>query len=534
VKVLRKKISKLKQVRPKLIKRIKLLQLFSAGQKRGFGSAGFFSKLMAKPCCRNGKNNPSGAGPFCPGSKATEGCLPKQKSEKNAGVRGHVPSGHSCAAPWVKLMAKPYWFFQNQYAPIADSLILKILPVLPPDLRPILKTGQKIAVSDLNRLYQKIIYRNDRLKKFLKEAATTRSEATRFSHRLLQESVDNLIENGKGGVKPETDSRGRALKSLSVILKGKSGRFRQHLLGKRVDYSGRSVIVVGPYLKMHECGIPYKMAIELFMPFLLKRIISQGLAQTVVGAKTVIRTNRSLTENVLREIMGGTPVILNRAPTLHRLGIQSFLPILVAGKAIILHPLVCTSFNADFDGDQMGVHVPLTAEARAEALKLMLSRNNLFSPATGEPLAFPTQDMLLGIYFLTIEKPLSAAAPRRAKTGLYFNSIEAVQIQHNKKKISDAREEKLHSNIWVKLETNVQTGRGAHQPVEIRVHLLGNQQEIFTKLLRNLELRKPNSHRACGGPFQIRGADKEKNKYVRTTPGQILFNLLIQRSLFFA
>ncbi|CAM5999088.1 unnamed protein product, partial [Sphagnum balticum] len=285
-----------------------------------------------------------------------------------------------------------------------ESMLLKVLPVLPADLRPIMKLGDEIAVSDLNRLYQKIIYRNDRLKTIIKQPKTEYSNEIRFAHRLLQEAVDNLIDNGKSGTKAETDSRGRALKSFTEILKGKSGRFRQNLLGKRVDYSGRSVIVVGPKLKLHECGIPYEMASELFLPFLLKRIFNSKIAKTLKGAKTLIRTNIPFTKELLREIMQVTPVLLNRAPTLHRLGIQAFQPKLVEGKAILLHPLVCPAFNADFDGDQMGVHVPITVEARAEALKLMFSRNNLLSAATGDPLVLPSQDMVLGSYYLTTEK----------------------------------------------------------------------------------------------------------------------------------
>ena len=282
-----------------------------------------------------------------------------------------------------------------------QDMILSVLPVLPPDLRPIVKMGNQIAASDLNRLYQRVIYRNDRLKKFLKDPATSNSYEMKYAQRLLQEAVDNLIQNGKSGVATEKDSRGRALKSLSDILKGKQGRFRQYLLGKRVDYSGRSVIVVGPKLKLHECGLPKDMALELYLPFLLKRILNDKLSRTVVGAKMLIKTNPPLVWELLREIMQACPVLLNRAPTLHRLGIQAFQPKLIDGKAILLHPLVCSAFNADFDGDQMAVHVPITVEARAEAWKLMLSRNSILAPATGDPLAIPSQDMVLGCYYLT-------------------------------------------------------------------------------------------------------------------------------------
>ena len=308
-------------------------------------------------------------------------------------------------------------FLRTDSAP--ESMILNILPVLPPDLRPIVKIGGQIAASDLNRLYQRVMYRNERLKKFLKDPATSQSYEMKYAQRLLQEAVDNLIQNGKAGSIPERDSRGRTLKSLSEILKGKQGRFRQYLLGKRVDYSGRSVIVVGPKLKLHQCGIPKEMALELFLPFLLKRILHENLARTVAGAKNLIKTDKNLVWELLREIMQVTPVLLNRAPTLHRLGIQAFQPKLVDGRAILLHPLSCPAFNADFDGDQMAVHVPITVEARAEAWKLMLARNNLLSPATGEPIVLPSQDMVLGCYYVTVlNRAYNQVYSSGRKTGL--------------------------------------------------------------------------------------------------------------------
>nr|AYQ94835.1 RNA polymerase beta' subunit [Follicularia botryoides] len=296
------------------------------------------------------------------------------------------------------------------------SMLLTTLPVLPPDLRPILKMQDQIAASDLNRLYQRVIYRNDRLKRFRQDLALNHSFEIRYAQRLLQEAVDNLIQNGKGGVTPERDSGGRSLKSLSEILKGKQGRFRQYLLGKRVDYSGRSVIVVGPKLQIHQCGLPKEIAIELYLPFLIQRILHYGFARTVIGAKTLIQSNHpkqaNLCLSLLSELMQTHPIFLNRAPTLHRLGIQAFQPKLVEGRAILLHPLVCPAFNADFDGDQMAVHLPLTVEARAEAWKLMFAPNHLISAATGEPLLLPSQDMVLGCYYLTnevlkIKKPLA-------------------------------------------------------------------------------------------------------------------------------
>jgi DNA-directed RNA polymerase beta' subunit len=285
------------------------------------------------------------------------------------------------------------------------SMILTLLPVLPPDLRPILKIQNQIAASDLNRLYQRVIYRNDRLKKFRKDPALIYSFEVKYAQRLLQEAVDNLIQNEKGGLNSESDSRGRLFKSLSESLKGKQGRFRQYLLGKRVDYSGRSVIVVGPKLKINECGLPKEMALELFLPFLIKRIIHYKFAKTIIGAKNLIKTNKNLTCYLLSEIMQTHPILLNRAPTLHRLGVQAFQAKLIQGRAILLHPLVCSAFNADFDGDQMAVHIPLTTEARAEAWKLMLARNHLISAASGDPIMLPSQDMVLGCYYLTTDPP---------------------------------------------------------------------------------------------------------------------------------
>ena len=274
------------------------------------------------------------------------------------------------------------------------SMILSVLPVLPPDLRPIVKLDRsKIAVSDLNKLYQYVILRNRRLWRLTRKADfhCLNSEAFQYTQRLLQESVDNLIENKSGG-------------SLSDLFKGKKGRFRQNLLGKRVDYSGRSVIVVGPFLKIYECGIPREIAYELFQPFLIRSLISQKKAHTIFGAKkllTYLSQEKPFLWNFLKKIVEKHPLLLNRAPTLHRLSVQAFLPRLVEGRAILLHPLVCSPFNADFDGDQMGVHIPLCFEARGEAWKLMWSQNNLFSVATGNPVFSPSQDMILGSCFLT-------------------------------------------------------------------------------------------------------------------------------------
>ena len=281
-------------------------------------------------------------------------------------------------------------------------MILSILPVLPPDLRPIIQLAvNQMAISDLNKLYQRVLFRNQRIQRLKIGHYSNTSEESQYAQRLLQESVDSLIENGKGGIFPSSAGNGRPLKSLSDILKGKKGRFRQNLLGKRVDYSGRSVISAGPYLKTYECGIPREMAVELFQPFLIRRLILQKKAYTILGAKEFIQEGGQMVYEFISETIQNYPVLLNRAPTLHRLSIQSFQPKLVEGRAILLHPLVCAAFNADFDGDQMAVHIPLSYEARSEAWKLLWSQNSVLSPATGRPVLAPTQDIVLGWYYLT-------------------------------------------------------------------------------------------------------------------------------------
>ena len=280
-----------------------------------------------------------------------------------------------------------------------SGMVLDAVPVIPPDLRPMVQLdGGRFATSDLNDLYRRVINRNNRLKRLLDLGAP--EIIVNNEKRMLQEAVDALFDNGRRG-RPVTGPGNRALKSLSDMLKGKQGRFRQNLLGKRVDYSGRSVIVVGPQLKLHQCGLPKQMALELFKPFVMKRLVDLNHAQNIKSAKRMVERSRPVVWDVLEEVISEHPVLLNRAPTLHRLGIQAFEPQLIEGKAIQIHPLVCTAFNADFDGDQMAVHVPLSAEAQAEARVLMLSSNNILSPANGRPITTPTQDMVLGIYFLT-------------------------------------------------------------------------------------------------------------------------------------
>src|SRR5487761_1858030 len=288
-------------------------------------------------------------------------------------------------------------FLNTRNSPM--GMVLDCIPVIPPDLRPMVQLdGGRFATSDLNDLYRRVINRNNRLKRLLDLGAP--DIIVNNEKRMLQEAVDALFDNGRRG-RPVAGQSGRPLKSLSDMLKGKQGRFRQNLLGKRVDYSGRSVIVVGPQLKLHQCGLPKMMALELFKPFVMKRLIETQVAQNIKSAKRMVERRKTVVWDVLEEVIHEHPVLLNRAPTLHRLGIQAFEPVLVEGKAIQVHPLVCHAFNADFDGDQMAVHLPLSAEAQAEALILMLSANNILTPAHGAPLATPSQDMVLGAYYLT-------------------------------------------------------------------------------------------------------------------------------------
>ena len=283
-----------------------------------------------------------------------------------------------------------------------EWMVMTVLPVLPPDLRPLVPLdGGRFATSDLNDLYRRVINRNNRLKRLLDLIAP--DIIVRNEKRMLQESVDALLDNGRRG-RAITGSNRRPLKSLADMIKGKQGRFRQNLLGKRVDYSGRSVITVGPYLHLHQCGLPKKMALELFRPFIYAKLESRGYATTIKAAKKMVEREDAIVWDILAEVIREHPILLNRAPTLHRLGIQAFEPLLIEGKAIQLHPLVCAAFNADFDGDQMAVHVPLTLEAQLEARALMMSTNNVLSPANGDPIIVPSQDVVLGLYYMTREK----------------------------------------------------------------------------------------------------------------------------------
>ncbi len=283
-----------------------------------------------------------------------------------------------------------------------EWIIMDVIPVIPPELRPMVQLdGGRFATSDLNDLYRRVINRNNRLSRLLQLRAP--DIIVRNEKRMLQEAVDALIDNGRRG-RPVTGPGNRPLKSLSDMLRGKQGRFRQNLLGKRVDYSGRSVIVVGPELKMYQCGLPKEMALELFKPFVMKKLVHEGYAHNIKSAKRMVEKVRPEVWDVLEDVIQGHPVLLNRAPTLHRLGIQAFEPVLVEGRAIKLHPLACTAYNADFDGDQMAVHVPLSVEAQSEARFLMLAANNILKPQDGRPVVSPTQDMVIGSYYLTIAK----------------------------------------------------------------------------------------------------------------------------------
>src|SRR5450631_1408211 len=315
-------------------------------------------------------------------------------------LRGEIAVAQGTEKPkkLVKRLKVVEAFLESGNRP--EWMILTVVPVIPPELRPLVPLdGGRFATSDLNDLYRRVINRNNRLKRLMELKAP--DIIVRNEKRMLQESVDALFDNGRRG-RVITGANKRPLKSLADMLKGKQGRFRQNLLGKRVDYSGRSVIVVGPELKLHQCGLPKKMALELFKPFIYSRLDAKGLSTTVKQAKKLVEKEKPEVWDILDEVIREHPVLLNRAPTLHRLGIQAFEPVLIEGKAIQLHPLVCAAFNADFDGDQMAVHVPLSLEAQLEARVLMMSTNNILHPANGQPIIVPSQDIVLGLYYLTL------------------------------------------------------------------------------------------------------------------------------------
>jgi DNA-directed RNA polymerase subunit beta' len=322
-----------------------------------------------------------------------------------------------------------------------EWMILTVIPVIPPDLRPLVPLdGGRFATSDLNDLYRRVINRNNRLKRLIELSAP--DIIIRNEKRMLQESVDALFDNGRRG-RTITGPNKRPLKSLSDMLKGKGGRFRQNLLGKRVDYSGRSVIVVGPELRLHQCGLPKKMALELFKPFIYSKLEERGYVTTIKSAKKMVEAEKSVVWDILDDVIKEHPVLLNRAPTLHRLGIQAFEPLLIEGKAIQLHPLVCSAFNADFDGDQMAVHVPLSIEAQVESRVLMMSTNNILNPANGKPVIVPSQDIVLGLYYMTRERPFSRGE------GRIFANMDEVWLAW------ESREVELQAAIKCRVEGSI-------------------------------------------------------------------------------
>ena len=384
---------------------------------------------------------------------------------------------------------------------LPEWMVLTVIPVIPPDLRPMVQLdGGRFATSDLNDLYRRVINRNNRLARLQEILAP--EIIVRNEKRMLQEAVDALIDNGRRG-RTVVGANNRPLKSLSDIIEGKQGRFRQNLLGKRVDYSGRSVIVVGPKLKIHQCGLPREMAIELFQPFVIHRLIRQGLVNNIKAAKKLIQRGDPSVWDVLEEVIAGHPVLLNRAPTLHRLGIQAFEPILVEGRAIQLHPLVCPAFNADFDGDQMAVHVPLSLESQAEARLLMLASHNILSPATGRPIVAPSQDMVLGCYYLTAEN----LADQKGADKYFANLDDAI-------KAYEQRQIDLHAYVWLRFDGVVETAVPDNEVIKTE----DSSDGTVTKYYRERRVRETADGQVI-------------SQYVRTTPGRIIYNKAIQEAL---
>ena len=406
-----------------------------------------------------------------------------------------------------------------------DWMILEVLPVLPPDLRPLVPLdGGRFATSDLNDLYRRVINRNNRLKRLLELKAP--EIIVRNEKRMLQESVDSLLDNGRRG-KAMTGANKRPLKSLADMIKGKGGRFRQNLLGKRVDYTGRSVIVVGPQLKLHQCGLPKLMALELFKPFIFHKLEVLGYATTIKQAKKMVEGQEPVVWDILEDVIREHPVKLNRAPTLHRLGIQAFEPTLIEGKAIQLHPLVCAAFNADFDGDQMAVHVPLSLEAQMEARTLMLASNNVLSPANGQPIIVPSQDIVLGLYYATREKINGKGE------GMYFADTNEIE------RAMAAGQLDVHSRISVRLkqyeaaavdgefvEKMVRVETTAGRALLSKILPKGLPFKAIDRALKKKEISKliDESFRRCGLKETVVFADKlMQNGYALATRAGISF-----------
>nr|UAV86311.1 RNA polymerase beta' subunit [Zanthoxylum oxyphyllum] len=415
----------------------------------------------------------------------------------------------------VRRMELAKHFLRTNIEP--EWMVLCLLPVLPPELRPIIQIdGGKLMSSDINELYRRVIYRNNTLTDLLTTSRSTPGELVMCQEKLVQEAVDTLLDNGISG-QPMRDGHNKVYKSFSDVIEGKEGRFRETLLGKRVDYSGRSVIVVGPSLSLHRCGLPREIAIELFQSFVICGLIRQHLASNIGVAKSKIREKGPIVWEILQEVMQGHPVLLNRAPTLHRLGIQAFQPILVEGRAICLHPLVCKGFNADFDGDQMAVHVPLSLEAQAEARLLMFSHMNLLSPTIGDPISVPTQDMLIGLYVLTSGNRRGICANRYhpcnrrnyqderiddnsykyTKEPFFCNSYDAIGA-YRQKRIN------LDSPLWLRWRLDQRVIASREAPIEVHYESLGTYHEIY------------------GHYLIVRSVKKEiLSIYIRTTVGHI-------------
>nr|YP_010012036.1 RNA polymerase beta' subunit [Jeffersonia diphylla]QOI12450.1 RNA polymerase beta' subunit [Jeffersonia diphylla] len=390
----------------------------------------------------------------------------------------------------VRRMELAKHFIRTNVEP--EWMVLCLLPVLPPELRPIIQIdGGKLMSSDINELYRRVIYRNNTLTDLLTTSRSTPGELVMCQEKLVQEAVDTLLDNGIRG-QPMRDSHNKVYKSFSDVIEGKEGRFRETLLGKRVDYSGRSVIVVGPSLSLHRCGLPREIAIELFQTFVIRGLIRQHAASNIGVAKSKIREKEPIVWEILQEVMQGHPVLLNRAPTLHRLGIQAFQPILVEGRAIFLHPLVCKGFNADFDGDQMAVHVPLSLEAQAEARLLMFSHMNLLSPAIGDPISVPTQDMLMGLYVLTIGNRRGICANRYNPCN--HRNYKNEKIDDNNSKYTkepyfcssyDAlgayRQKRIHleSPLWLRWRLDQRVIASREVPIEVQYEAFGTYHEIY-------------------------------------------------------
>jgi DNA-directed RNA polymerase subunit beta' len=468
-----------------------------------------------------------------------------QKRRKKSKLLGRSEQKNYGISPNVKKYARRLEFVRSlsrkNLRP--EWMVLSIFPVLPPDLRPMIQMSSgRFATSDLNDLYRRLIYRKIRFEKFLTlfDEEFLPDLLIRHDLCLLQEAADSIIDNGRLE-KPAQRPNRKAFKSLTSIIEGKHGRFRQNLLGKRVDYSGRSVIVVGPKLRLHQCGLPREMALELFQPFVIRALLEESGVKNIRAAKNLLQRRPQMVWEILENVVAGHPVLLNRAPTLHRLGIQAFEPILLSGRAIQLHPLVCPAFNADFDGDQMAVHVPLGLEAQAEARLLMLATHNWLSPATGEPSILPSQDMILGFYYLTTLKPNPAEKLVRLQS---HQKTQFQGIFKNFQSVLHAYETgyvELHEMVWVRWSSFIQTTMP--KPLEIRVKPTGHVTTIYDTFVMESGVQVQTE-----GDLVLREFDKKFMNtvaahyshqtsfdgfafYIRTTPGRILFNNLIYENL---